>query len=272
MNIFYSSDYATEATLPTDVTFNSISSNTINIPNSVAGDLLYINANKDITGLAIGPQNYVLQSSGTEPQWTNTLNINTVQTNALRINNTFLNDMYCTDSNNNLLRIPIGNDGDILKYGGGTIGWGELVLPDPLTLNDLNVANSLKLTNQVNGPAFIRSNQVVSSPVQYWFIPGTGGNVPSSDTQIFSINSTCVQGRNYKIEISGSFISTVPASLGFPPPHFLSNQITQANTGPHTIFRYFNSPINNPSFQFNGFTGVPTTGSFINISVLITEL
>lgn len=276
MNIFYDSNYSTEASLPTDPTFNSIttteiSTNIYKIPAANSGDTLYVNADKNITGLAIGPNNYILTSNGSTPEWSNEVDVNTVKTNQLTIPGTSIGDLFTVNASNNFTRVPIGGSGDLLKSDGVSFGWGPLVLPDPLTLNDLNVANSLKLTNFNYGPAFVRNQQIVASPNQYWFYSGAANNVPTADTLIFSTVTSCVAGRNYRIDISGNLICAVPASLGFAPTSFLSEQITCNGTMPFTIFRFFQAPVDNCPIDFSGYTGVATQGSFLNIHVMISE-
>ena len=276
MNIFYDSNYATESTLPTDATFNSvttteISTNIYKIPAANSGDTLYVNADKNITGLAIGPNNYILTSNGTAPEWSNVVDVNSVKTNQIQIPTTTTGDLLTPDATGTLTRLACGTSGQLLTTDGTHIFWQDLTVQDPLTLNDLNVANSLKLTNFNYGPAFVRNQQIVASPNQYWFFSGSANNVPTADTLIFSTVTSCVAGRNYRIDISGNLICAVPASLGFAPTSFLSEQITCNGTMPFTIFRFFQAPVDNCPIDFSGYTGVATQGSFLNIHVMISE-
>ena len=130
--------------------FTSITTNGINIPGSQQGDILIIGDTKgNVEGLNIGAQNHVLVANPTNnglPGYTNAININTVTCNDLMINGLKTGDLIVGQTNNYVQRLPIGALGNLLHSDGTNVYWGPLVFPDPLTLQDLILSNSLKLS------------------------------------------------------------------------------------------------------------------------------
>lgn len=191
MNIFNDSNYASQSSLPSTAIFTSITSNDYIIPASQEGDILYTNANHEINGLLIGPQNYLLQSSGSVPQWSNTLNINTVQTTSLKIPGTTHGDLFTVDNNNTFERVAIGPANSILSSNGTEFSW--------------------YLMN-VSGPVFIKNNTLLSETIQIFEYGVSNLNLsialPPAMATMVTHNFTTIVDRRYKLTINGYQFST----------------------------------------------------------------
>ena len=180
MNIFSDSNYASQSSLPTNATFQEITTNGIIISNGTAGDLLFLNTQKAINGLQIGPQKYILQSDGNLPQWSNAIEVNSIKTNQLKIPGTAHGDLFTVDVNNNFERVAISAiNGALLMSTGTEFEWLQLS----------------------GGKALIEGNSLISVPSQGLFNQ-LAINVGLIFSTQFSYTSNCTSGKNYKITFS----------------------------------------------------------------------
>ena len=122
---------------------NSLSLTTLN-----AGDILISGNLGVIDGLNIGINNDVLVSNGSAPLWTNSLTIDNLQTNTLKIPTTTTGDLIVMNSNSEATRLLIGASGTFLISDGVEPQWEPL--PNPLILGGLEVNDNFKLTNFPN--------------------------------------------------------------------------------------------------------------------------
>ena len=234
MNIYYDSNFSSQSSMPTDVTFNSVTSNDIVIPASNPGDLLFIGSAKQITGLAPGPNKYLLESNGSAPAWTNALDINSIKAVQYTIPGTFHGDLFTVDSFNNLERVAIGMAGDILTCTGTEFAWQPLDFPNPLSLQNITLTNgTLSLVNSV-----------ISDPnKQYFFVAGTGGNINPSGSIPVTGFVNVVTGRIYKIHFWGKLVSAVSVSLSLSLNGLTADTFTMAQTGPVSFVLIYAAPI-----------------------------
>ncbi len=180
MNIYNDSNFSSQTSMPSTPTFSGITTSGITIPGSGTGDLLFIDSTQ-VDGLAIAPQNYVLQSSGTLPQWTNSLTVNTVTCNDIKINATSQGDLFTVGADTFLERIAKGSAGSIFMAGTGTdIGWVLLNNGRPIVLNNV-------LTTEASQYAYTSFVNITTNPL----------------TLLYTLNFNVVNGRRYKLTISG---------------------------------------------------------------------
>jgi hypothetical protein len=177
MNIFNDSNYSIPQ--PTNGNFTSITTDNIIIPGATSGDLLFMNGTQ-VTGLAIGPQNYLLQSSGAEPQWSNSLNVNTITTTDLKINGTSEADIFSVGADGYFDRIPLGPFGSILTCGLTNFDW----------------------VNYSDGYAFFKGG-VLQSEAPFIIPDNSYSNIPLTNTLLFTFNTPVIQNRRYKMTITG---------------------------------------------------------------------
>lgn len=234
MNIYYDSNFASQSSVPADATFNSITSNDIIIPASNPGDVLFIGPEKQIDGLAIGPNHYILESNGSQPAWTNALDINSIKAVQYTIPGTVHGDLLTVNASNNLERVPIGAAGNILTSTGTEFAWQALDLPNPLNIQNLTLTNgTLTLTNSV----------IVDPNKQYFYVAGTGANINPSGSTPISGSVNVVFGRNYKVHFWGKLINANPVSLTLYMNSVIISSITIAATGPASFVLMYVAPV-----------------------------
>jgi hypothetical protein len=176
--------------LPPAPTFTSITTSNINIPTSAVGDLLFIDSSKNIDGLAIAPQNYLVQSSGSFPQYTNNISVNTTTTNSIKINGSTPNALLSIDNSNFVDEILPTTPGDILQVNtGGQFISAPLTLPNPLFLQGLQI-------NLPDGILFINNTNVLTEKPQ--FVANPILNNITLPTQLFFNTFNTVPGNWYK--------------------------------------------------------------------------
>lgn len=221
-NIFYDSNYASQTSMPSDAVFNSMTSDNIIIPASTPGDVLFIGPQKQIDGLAIGPNKYVLESNGSQPAWTNALDINSIKATQYTIPGTFHGDLFTVNAFNNLERVPIGGAGNILTSTGTEYAWQPLDLPNPLSIQNLTLTNG----------TLTLANSVISDPnKQFAIVDGVGGNISPAGAPVASANFNIVAGRLYKLHIWGKIINANPVSLTYYVNGALVNDTTYFASG-----------------------------------------
>jgi hypothetical protein len=183
--------------------------NSLTLQGATPNELLITDTGGLVTEFANGPANYLLevgQMSGA-PRWTNVILPDHVQTNTIGINGTQPGDIFQVDpsGNGNFARVPIGTLGQILKVGSGnTIGWGPLIVPDPLTVNDLVVVSSLKLgAGMGNGKMFIDGSNNVYAEADQVYNNNSVIAYSTSETVLFTNNSfQTYAGRRYSATIN----------------------------------------------------------------------
>ncbi len=228
MNIYYSSEYNSQASLPSTATFQAITTNSLTIPGANNGDILIADSNHQVDGIAIGPVNYVLRSDGTLPQWTNTITMNTVQTTDLIIPGTVHGDLFTVDNVNTFERVPIGGTNSKLISTGSEYQWG------------------------IN---------------QFFTAPGSSNNIPQTSAPLAStISMSITSGLRYRLQISGNLITSVPVALSYSLGGTLVDSVTCTGTNPIMISYIFTASSTGPLLiTLAGLTGVVTTATLQNI-------
>ena len=231
-NIYYDSNYSSQVSLPSNATFQSITTNGLVIPKANNGDILITDSNHAVSGLTIGPVNYVLQSNGSQPQWSNTLNLNTVTSTAYIIPGTSVGDLFTVNGANTLIRVPLGSGNSKLISGGGQFNWAM--------------------------------NQLYTNA-------GSLNNIPQNSGPIFSTTSMSVSNAyRYRLVITGKLVTSVPVALSLSVAATGIDSYTFSNTNTIYIQYIFNATFTGPLLiTLSGFTGVATLASLYNMQATL---
>ena len=226
--------------LPSDATFNSLTTNTLTIPGGAKGDILFIGDNiGTIDGLNIGTVNDVLVSDGTIPQYTNALNVNTVRANSMRINGL---------GNGNLM---VGSNGD------GTFAQ---LTPGPIHTMMASDGSSWNQTDRLyanfwNGyrrELYIDNSEVQPKIANFCSNFSANNNVPiplGIPSAIISGNYSYVAGKTYRIVfnalLNGPINQTVSLQINISQAqdfglNVLNTSATSASGQPLHFERYYN--------------------------------
>jgi len=128
MNI-YNDTQGAQSSYPTNPIFNSVQiTNSLTLNGLSKGDLLFVQDNtNDVAGLAVGDQDMVLTSDKNNsgiPEWKDTLKLNVVELNDLKITGLVQGDILCGGATVPFIsRLPVGADNQILYSNGTEIGW-----------------------------------------------------------------------------------------------------------------------------------------------------
>lgn len=139
--------------------------NQLNIAGFHKGSLL-TNANNDdsLDELNVGPPYYILHVDPVDliPKWTNVSQLDQLTLNTLKINGTIQGDLLQIGNSNQIERIPIGTNGQILTTNGSNVSWQNLTIPDPLTINDLTVNNTATINTLNNSIGNVNQLNITS--------------------------------------------------------------------------------------------------------------
>lgn len=183
--------------------------NSLTLQGATPNELLITDTGGLVKEFPNGPANYIMevgQMSGA-PRWTNVILPDHVQANTIGINGTSPGDIFEVDpsGSGNFARVPIGTIGQVLKVGSGnTIGWGPIIVPDPLTLNDLVVVSSLKLGAGLgNGKLFLDGNNNVYAESDQIYNNAGVIAYNTAETVLFTSNSfSTTANRKYSVCIN----------------------------------------------------------------------
>lgn len=279
MNIFYDSNYNSQTSLPNTATFQSLTVNDLIIPNASQGDLLTIDNNKHLIGIDIGPVNYLVQSDGTYPQYTNAININQITATNYKIPGTTHGDLFTVDNANNLERVAIGSAGRILTSTGVNFQWQPLDLPNPLIIQNLTLnSGNLTLnssnfnTGLINGRLFNRGGIMTSEAAQVYKAPGVGNNLSTVNNVIFSNLINFINGITYKITISATLISSTSTAINLSIAAAPVLSTTENATSAYTrVFSYIAGFTGPGLFNLNAFVS-SGNGSLLDYHVFVEPL
>lgn len=193
--------------------------------------------NQNVVDIPNGPDRYVLEIDQVtnRPAWTNNVKTDTLETNTLKINNTFEGDLLTFNSGGvDIVRLPLGTSGQLLVSNGLQPEWQNLIVPDPLVLNDVTIDNSLKITNEVKGIAFINNSKyVVSEDVQVLNFIDSGSAAflsPVTNILVSSFFVNLVSGRRYRLNLSfiysctNTLVIRIPFNGGMPAKDLTANK------------------------------------------------
>jgi len=185
--------------------------NSLTLSGAQPNELLITDTGGLVTEFTNGPANYILEIGPTSlsPKWTNLIQPDHVQVNTIGINGTSAGDIFQVDpsGSGNFARVPIGTTGQLLKVGSGnTIGWGPLVVPDPMTINDLIVQTSIKLGAGMGlGKLFVDGNNNVYGERDQYLNNYNIISYSTSQTVLFT-NVTSpfntIAGHNYLLSVN----------------------------------------------------------------------
>lgn len=111
-------------------------------------NLLVAGVNGAVNGLNIGNNNDILISNGTDALWSNSLVLQDLQTNTLKIPTTTTGDLLVFDNNSQAQKLSVGSSGQFFISDGVNPTWNDL--PDPLIVGGLQINNNLEITNFPN--------------------------------------------------------------------------------------------------------------------------
>lgn len=220
-------------TYSNEIIQNRVTTNTLVIPNTVAGDLIVFDSNETAARLPIGTSGQLLTTDGNTVFWQdliipdpfvtnglqvlNLADINNLQANTGTINNLTagslnLNGVQQGDlliGNNNsgdISRLPLGNPGEVLTVGaGGFPEYQPVILPDPLVLNGLIVQQNFTSNGNttINGTNFTINNPFI--------------NMRNTDTILLPLTRT-----GYLLNSGGQLKYTTPLRVPLATPNLFS--------------------------------------------------
>ena len=197
---------------------NVITVSGIKILGATKGQILFIgDTNGTVDGLDLGTTNDVLiAGSNGIPEYTNTLNINTITVNDFKINNTVLGDLLQVyGSPLQISRVPIGSPNQILSVGSvSNAVWQNLQSlinsSSPLTIPQLTVSNGFQLSSYPN--IFLHtdgSGNIISQRSQYTSLGTKSFN--NTPTDLYSnVTWSVVNGAWYTLKINLFTSNTTP--------------------------------------------------------------
>lgn len=185
-----------------------IETNALKIDGLNNGDILISDASSNIDGLNIGPNKNVLVSNGTQPAWTNAIDVNQVTSNSIKINGTSQGDLLTIDNTSNIARLPISISGYFLISDGTNPQWEPI--PDPFIMGSAQINNNLQLVSFPNQNLFTNSSGfVVAERSQLHQLGAKSFN--STSTQIYGTQSWAMTNNAwYKLSINLFTSNTVP--------------------------------------------------------------
>lgn len=187
-NIYWNSSQNDNQNITTtDLTTDTLTTSGLKFKNGTKGQILIIgDTSGNVDGLDLGTTDDVLVANPSNnglPGYTNSLSINTLTANDIKINNLVNGDLIVGVTNDFVDRLPLGPSGYILTSNGSDPIWSPISLP----------FNNAMLF--VNGSGLIYGERASYglSPAPITF---------TTSTTIYSLNVTTVNTRNYKVSIS----------------------------------------------------------------------
>jgi hypothetical protein len=172
----------------------------LNLTGLSKGDILFIgNETGLVDGLEKGNNNDVLCSNGLIPEYRNSLVLQDLQINTLKINDTLEGDIIVIDDQSQIDRLPIGLSGTFLQSDGTNPSWSAL--PNPLILGSAVINNDLTLPAHPNSAIFTNNSGLVYSQ-QPRFKSGTGIINSTTPTVLYAaIEWLFYQNLWYKVDV-----------------------------------------------------------------------
>jgi hypothetical protein len=151
--------------------------------NTITDNAILVGKTSGIEGLSPGVNHDVLVSDGTQPVWTNSLNINTLTVNDITVPGTFNGDLIVFNSSQTIQRLGIGPSGTFLISDGTNPTWNAL--PNPITLGTVIVNENLFLTSFPDRTLITNGiGQVVSERQKF---RSGGATLTTTPTQIYGV-------------------------------------------------------------------------------------
>jgi hypothetical protein len=147
--------------------------------------ILVAGTSGNINGLLPGSANTILKSNGTDALWTNSLILQDLQTNTLKIPTTTTGDLLIFNSSSQAQRLAVGSSGQFLISDGTNPTWNSL--PNPLIVGGLQINGNTQLTLFPNR-TLITDNTgfIVSEQQQY---AANSSSFSTTPTQIYGVAS-----------------------------------------------------------------------------------
>lgn len=164
---------------------NSLITTGIQITGLSTHSILTTNNDTTVNSLIHGNNNDVLTCNGLDPVWTNSLILQNLQTNTLKIPTTLNGDILVFNGSSEAQRLGVGTSGQFLISDGTNPTWNDL--PNPLILGGLQLNGNAQLTSFPNR-TLITDNTgfIVSEQPQY---TSGSGSLTTTPTQIYGVVS-----------------------------------------------------------------------------------
>lgn len=179
----------------------------LEVTNLANHSIVTVGSGGALNGLAVGSNNDVLISNGLDALWSNSLQLQNLQTNTLKIPTTLNGDLIVFNSSSQAQRLGVGTSGQFLISDGTNPTWNNL--PNPLILGGLQVNGNVQLTTFPNSTIITDpTGFIVSEQPQY----ATSGTVTfnTTPTQLYG-NATWTMSNNswYKIKVAMTTLATL---------------------------------------------------------------
>jgi len=200
---------------------NNLNVNTLTINQDLTltgapiNSLLITDPNSNVIAFTNGPANYILAIDPLliKPSWTNDIIVDRVQTNSMKIFGTQEGDILQV-SNGDIARVAIGTTGQILTVGDtNNVQWQDLILPDPLSIQDLTLTTSLHINFGTGGKLFVDSNsKIVYSELTQNYQDNNSTNYTDIGLIVLStyFSFSTVSGRKYCLSCNFGNGNSVP--------------------------------------------------------------
>ena len=203
-NIYNDSSFTNSQNLtPESIVTSDITTSGLTINGSTKGQILIIDdTNGSVDGLDLGSNNDVLVANPTNnglPGYTNSLNINTLTCNDLKINGVQTGDLLVGVTNNFIDKLPIGISGNLLTSDGTNPVWAPITFPNPLTLQNIVLTSSLQLTYPGYGILILDNSNIVTTDRNNFKLDSSVINFPNSPLILSTFNYTIKNGFSYNI-------------------------------------------------------------------------
>ena len=169
--------------------------------------VLTAGVNGSVNGLMPGANNEIMVSNGLDALWTNSLTLQDLQTNTLKIPTTVNGDLLVFNNLSQAQRLGVGTSGQFLISDGTNPTWNAL--PNPLIVGGLQVNNNFQLSAFPNrtlitdGTGFI-----VSEQAQYMSGSATINQTPAQIYGVVSWIFTLNAWYSLKVQVNGGIGSS----------------------------------------------------------------
>lgn len=190
-----------------------------------------------------GPSNYVLiiDSLTMSPAWTNDVILQNVTTNTITIPGTTTGDLLVTDDTSGTIdRLPIGTPGQVLSVGDvGRPEWQDIILPNPLTLNNLIITTNLKLYGGAGCVFVDGSSNVYTERNQVYNDFGVRNYSTTQGTISVYLSWNTIAGRKYKLSVNFSNGNNYPTNYSILSLRYGASTVKTAySIGPLDVLHF----------------------------------
>lgn len=193
----------------------------VEITNVANHSILTAGVNGSVNGLLPGANKEILVSNGLDALWTNSLTLQDLQTNTLKIPGTVTGDILVFDSQQQAQRLAVGASGKFMISDGTNPTWNDL--PNPMILGGLQLNGNFEMTTMPNR-TFVTDNTGFVVSEQPMFTSGSAV-INSTPSQIYGVlawqmtnnawYSIKIQINNGGVGYSGGYARINLAQIGY---------------------------------------------------------